>query len=276
MQQVCNDLSHCHLVEGSGMGAHCCKSTDYAPHSSFTPGNPQEVNLRSAKFLASVHPSHGEPHAAPGEVGTQPIEGRREEQPSFKPLADRAEGQPLTVDAQLGELPDPTDDPAMYAERLYEAGMAYDRGLKGCSKEPARAFELLKSAADLGHYEAQYRVGLYYDRGIVVCEDSKEAAFWYMKAADGGAVSAQFSLGICYSKGIGVPQDDAKALEWLVKAGQSDCDLALSSLGYFYEVGVCCERDLDRAVEYYQKAADLGNVFACQRLSMFGRRVIVA
>eukprot|EP00475_Leptophrys_vorax_P041727 TRINITY_DN78771_c0_g1_i1.p1 TRINITY_DN78771_c0_g1~~TRINITY_DN78771_c0_g1_i1.p1 ORF type:complete len:217 (+),score=29.79 TRINITY_DN78771_c0_g1_i1:64-714(+) len=215
------------------MGAKCCKDMSMEI-GTHTTGTTPEVQLRSARFHTR------------NDVPAQPT-----------PLCP-VEG---------------FTDKGRHAEVLYDAGMAYDRGLKGYPKEPARALELLKTAAELGNADAQYRVGLYYDRGIVVSEDSKEAACWYLKAAEGGSLSAQFSLGICYSKGIGVGQDDAKALEWLQKAGERDCDLALSSLGYFYEVGVCCDRDLDRALEYYTKAATLGNVFACQRLSMFGRRV---
>jgi TPR repeat protein len=231
------------------MGAKCCKdmaSMDYGSHTTPNPATStaQEVSLKSAKFLASI---------------TQDVT------PGVH-VGDHIKSTTNVV------ANDSTPESKLNADALYDTGMAYDRGTKGFPKEPARALELLKAAANLGHHEAQYRVGLYYDRGIVVAEDSKEAAHWYSQAAEGGSASAQFSLGICYSKGIGVPQDDAQALEWLQKAGDQDCDLALSSLGYFYEVGVCCQRDLDKSYEYYSKAAELGNVFACQRLSMFGPR----
>ena len=56
---------------------------------------------------------------------------------------------------------------------------------------------------------------LYRDGGNGFPRDMAQAAAWYRKAADQGDVTAQGTLGVLYSMGQGVPQSDAEAYFWL-------------------------------------------------------------
>jgi TPR repeat protein len=62
-----------------------------------------------------------------------------------------------------------------------------------------------------------------YSVGEGVPQDSNQAVFWYLKAAERGDNFAQFHLGYLYDKGQSVPQDYAEAYFWydLAAAGTS-------------------------------------------------------
>lgn len=235
------------------MGTRCCKDMASSDYPSSLPASHQSTYIRNKI-----------PSSAALEVQLRSVDFQSTNLSTESNSPSRLH---LTVTRPAPAEDDPSIDIKLYSQKLYDMGMAFERGLKGVDKEPSRAFEHLRRAALLGHHEAQYRVGLYYERGIAVSENAQQAFQWYLKASESSA-NAQFSLGICYSKGIGVEKSDQQALFWLETAGKNGCDLALSSLGYFFEVGVCCERDLAKSRLYYEKSAELGNVFASQRLTM--------
>ena len=49
-------------------------------------------------------------------------------------------------------------------------------------------------------------------------QNYREAAQWYLKAAEQGNIQAQFFSGRLYEKGQGVPQDDVTALSFYILA----------------------------------------------------------
>lgn len=102
---------------------------------------------------------------------------------------------------------------AQSAETLYKEGKAlYD------SKNYAKAFPMLKTAAEKGHKKAQYRLGRCYDKGHGVTENNQLAFQWYSKAAAQGHAKSQYQVGKCYLKGKGVNADKQQAKAWLSKA----------------------------------------------------------
>ncbi len=69
-----------------------------------------------------------------------------------------------------------------------------------------------------GDPAAQYALGLRYASGDGVKQDEKEAASWFIKAAENGNVKAQATLGTRYWGGRGVPASLGQAYFWTVLA----------------------------------------------------------
>ena len=60
-----------------------------------------------------------------------------------------------------------------------------------------------------------------YEEGLVgATEDYKEAAKWYLKAAEKGHAQAQYKMGTMYTLGKGVYKDRIEAAKWFGKAAQ--------------------------------------------------------
>jgi hypothetical protein len=115
----------------------------------------------------------------------------------------------LPAVAGLEDLPD-TDNP----ELQFEMGRAYLGG-EGVEKDPAKANEWFRRAAEQGHAKAQLQLGLSYRRGRGVPQDLPQSIEWLTKAADAGHPKAQLELGIAYRDGIGVAKDPVRAALWL-------------------------------------------------------------
>ena len=95
-----------------------------------------------------------------------------------------------------------------------------------CSS-PDSDLEKLLVDARTGNAQAQFNLGSSFSKG----PDFKQAARWYLEAANQDHVKAQFALGVMLAGGRGVPQDEAKALIWIGKAAQRGCSDAQLALG---------------------------------------------
>src|ERR1700683_408205 len=78
--------------------------------------------------------------------------------------------------------------------------------------------EQLRQFADKGEPTAEYAFGVRYASGIGVKQDDKEAAAWFIKAAENGNVKAQATMGTRYWGGRGVPASLTQAYFWTVLA----------------------------------------------------------
>ena len=76
----------------------------------------------------------------------------------------------------------------------------------------------LRQFADKGEPAAEYALGTRYASGDGVKQDDKEAANWFLKAAENGNVKAQATLGTRYWGGRGVPASLTQAYFWTVLA----------------------------------------------------------
>ncbi|MBC8348860.1 MAG: TonB family protein, partial [Verrucomicrobia bacterium] len=100
---------------------------------------------------------------------------------------------------------------------------------------------------------------VHYNKG-----EHKEAANFYLKAANQGDISAQFNLGWMYANGLGVPEDDVEAFKWFRKAAHQGNASAQFNLGLMCEKGEGVNEDKKEALKWFQKAADNGHVIASQ------------
>jgi putative methionine-R-sulfoxide reductase with GAF domain len=76
----------------------------------------------------------------------------------------------------------------------------------------------LRQFADKGEPAAEYALGMRYASGNGVKQDDKEAAAWFIKAAENGNVKAQATMGTRYWGGRGVPASLTQAYFWTVLA----------------------------------------------------------
>ncbi len=142
---------------------------------------------------------------------------------------------------------------------------ALDKGFGGakfrhaqCIEEndPARAFALLKEAADGGHVGANERLGR-------ICLEAQPpdapCAFSRLeRAANDGRASAKSLLGWMHAEGIGGKVDAARAARYYREAAKQGEASARNNLGELYEKGRSVAKDEKAAFEYYLAAAQSG------------------
>jgi len=98
-----------------------------------------------------------------------------------------------------------------------------------------------------------------YDRGLGVAQDSKIAAHWYRKAAEGGDPTGKNNLADMYLRGEGVSQDDATAFRLFQQAASQGQTGARIKLGYMYAEGRGTHTDLETAYTWLTAATIAGD-----------------
>lgn len=140
--------------------------------------------------------------------------------------------------AMLGHLP-----------AQYHLGFLYGEG-RGVARDPRKALQWFRRAADRGDAKAQYAVGLALSRQT----DKREAARWYRRAADQGMTDAQFQLALLYEKGDGIGVDEAEARRLYRAAAEKDT-AAMFNLALMLDEGRGGRADLNGAIDLYIRAA---------------------
>jgi TPR repeat protein len=127
-----------------------------------------------------------------------------------------------------------------------------------------QSFQLNQSKANQGDTNAQFNLALLYYHGVGTPQDSKQAVYWYTKAAEQGHVQAQYELGKLYlfSGDDEVPQDYKQSVYWHTKAAEQGHILAQNNLGHNYQYGDGAPQDYKQAFFWYTKAAEQGNFLA--------------
>jgi hypothetical protein len=74
--------------------------------------------------------------------------------------------------------------------------------------------------------EGKDTLGVMYDNGYIVSQDHREAAKWYLEAAEQGNTKAQLDLAIKYALGKGVPVNYVQACKWVTIASKQNEKLA--------------------------------------------------
>lgn len=97
---------------------------------------------------------------------------------------------------------------------LYILGARYADGI-GVARDPARAADLWRRAAELGDADAQTSLGWLYTLGEGVPRDPLKAADWYRRAAVQGHAAGQLYLGVKLRDGEGLARDPVLAYAWL-------------------------------------------------------------
>lgn len=172
----------------------------------------------------------------------------------------------------------------------------------GVPKDSAKAFQLMKSAADEGHPEAMGALGFFYATGLEVQKDKNLAMEWFRKGAEAGGAKAQFNfgkmllesgdstnsvegikwlesafnekqtdaarlLGMIHLQGLhGQPINYQKSEQYLLIAAEAGDLDAQNSLGFLYSGPYLGEEKPGEAQHWFRKAAASGNVKAQSNL----------
>lgn len=159
-----------------------------------------------------------------------------------------------------------TDALARYPDTprfLYQLARAYREG-----KDPAKAVQFFRRAAEASYAEAQNNLGTIFRNGEGVPKDLAQSASWYARAAENGHPGAQNNLGFLYENGLGVPRDLAAAVSWYRKAAEQGESNAQYNMGVVHASGRGVAKDDAQAVSWYRKAAAQGNSDAQNNLGM--------
>lgn len=132
----------------------------------------------------------------------------------------------------------------------YNLGLAFQNG-KGVTKDPQKAAELIKEAAEQGCAHAQNKMGRISEDN----EDYAKAFEWYSKASQQGLAYAQYNMGRMYMLAKGVEKDEEIGLWYITRAANQKYADALYSLGCLFEAGKGVPKNLERAIELYKEAA---------------------
>lgn len=141
-------------------------------------------------------------------------------------------------------------------DALYLLGVLTHAGF-GTDKDPAKAFEIQKRAAELGSADAHFELYVHLSRGLGVERDDAAALEHNRKAAEEGHPRALYNMGAIYAKGEQVEQDKAAAADWYELACDAGNGRACATLAAMYAAGDGVEVDRERAGELFEEAEAL-------------------
>lgn len=147
---------------------------------------------------------------------------------------------------------------------LYALGRAMEESEGAARADPARAADLYRRAAELGHPLAALRYGLALADGEGIKQDAAGAQRWLMVAQKDGVPEAALALGDITARTRN-PRDKAanqKILEsaaaWYRVAADAGVSSAQFKLANAYATGSGVSRDIGQAIGWYGRAAQQG------------------
>lgn len=126
----------------------------------------------------------------------------------------------------------------------------------GAGRDDAKAFEIYKLCATMGHARSMNTVGLMYKRGRGVTANGIEAANWFQLAGESGCTQGWYNLGIHYKNMKPPSQDFSKAYECFSKGTERGDSVCEFMQGYLRYKGLGCEQDYSQAFSHFKRAAD--------------------
>jgi len=120
------------------------------------------------------------------------------------------------------------------------------------------AFQKALPRAQLGDPAAQTMIAELMSQGLGVKRDTRNAAFWYQKAAEGGNETAMFKYALLLMEGRDVTRDRKKADEWMHKAADGGEPSAQFNWAQILVADNPGEKGLAMALPYYEKSAEQG------------------
>lgn len=136
------------------------------------------------------------------------------------------------------------------------------RYLKGddITKDEKKAFELMTSAAQQGHVEAQGGLGYFYGSGIVVQKDEAMAREWMRKGAVMGSAKAQLNLGLLLLNETESSSVKSEGIQWIKESAHQGLVEAISTQGSILLFGLYDQPvDYNQAYDYLANAAKQGH-----------------
>ena len=122
-----------------------------------------------------------------------------------------------------------------HSHALFGLAVHYEKG-KGTSIDVARAVDLYRQAAELGHAKAQFNLAMIY-RQDSDFHSLDEARRWLKAASENDSFEhtvAPYKLGDMYRDGVGGDLDEIEAVKWYEIAAQRNNIDAMMALGNLY------------------------------------------
>jgi TPR repeat protein len=154
------------------------------------------------------------------------------------------------LDRMGADLP-PLPPEKPFTGQVDEAYGAFQRGLY------LTAFQAALPRAQLGDPAAQTLIAELLSQGLGVRRDTKNAAFWYSKAAEGGDATSMFKYALILIEGQDVPRDRKAADIWMKKAADAGQPSAEFNWGQSLTADNPGVKGLELALPYYEKSAEL-------------------
>jgi TPR repeat protein len=154
------------------------------------------------------------------------------------------------------------------AEAMFLLSLHYDAtapAYTGVDKDPRKAAELCRSAAEAGISDAMASLGADYAEGVGVDKDYQQALSWLRKAADAGNGEGMTGLAAMSQAGWGGNKDYRQALIWYRKAIDAGSVSGVVQLGEMYQLGYGVPQDYVQAVTLYRQAAEAQNAILFAR-----------
>jgi len=141
---------------------------------------------------------------------------------------------------------------------VYALAMHYQDG-RGTAENPAKAFALLKKAADASWPAAMNMLAVDYMSGCGTATDNVKALKWFHYAADSGSIDSMLWLGKAYEDGKIIPRDYHLAMAWYEKAAAKGSIGADDDIGVMYYLGEGTASNFHTALTYWKKGAAKGS-----------------
>lgn len=145
---------------------------------------------------------------------------------------------------------------------LAQASRAYARGELGL------AFSLYEKLASAGHTESQVFVGWMLADGKGVPLDTKQAMYWFERAASLGSAHGIFYL----ARQLTAIGEHEKALFWYRRAAALDYLPAIFWVGYSLSRGKGTRPNIEQAYRHLETAGARGHVYAQREIAMLDLR----
>ena len=129
------------------------------------------------------------------------------------------------------------------------------------TRDPAKAAEWYRKAANQGDAPAQDSLGYLCRYGLGIPKDQEAATAWFLKAANQGDPFGERDLALQYYRGDGIHQSDRDAYAWFYSSAQQDDPVAEHYLGVLYRDGRGVTRNDQAAFAWYYRSAQNDNVY---------------
>lgn len=130
--------------------------------------------------------------------------------------------------------------------------------LEHADEHRQEGLRLLRGAAENGHPHAQHLLGAAYVSGRVVPKDPTLGMSWVAQAAEAGHLDAQCLYGTALRDGVGVAKDPAAAVQWFEMAQSAGNAEGMYLLGHAYSHGVGVQKDRAKSLKLYRSSAQRG------------------
>lgn len=156
--------------------------------------------------------------------------------------------------------------------RYYRMAVKYDTGTDE-ERDPGKAAQFYRKAADLGHPEAMTALGMLHHEGRGVEHDEARAAHWYRRGAGAGSAVGSFNLAVMLSGGSSLPPDLAQARSLYTQAAERGYAKAQYNLALLLAESTDGPADVEQAYKWLTLARDAGIGQAEGDLATLARRL---